>query len=84
MALFNKEPRKFLVQGRTPFPMDMLRYDSCYPQTTEDAAKIARSIKNRPERREIALATHSPSVTNGRWSSHGWRIIEASDELRIR
>ena len=37
--------RKFTVRGTWGFPLDMLRYDGCWPSSGEDVVAIHRSIK---------------------------------------
>lgn len=75
----------FTVKGLGPFPIDMLRYDCCYPASAEDAVKI---MSRTSEPREITLKTHRavsktflklqiddqklPAV--GRWKSFQWEI----------
>jgi hypothetical protein len=71
----------FKVSGVLPFPVDMLRYDACYPQTAEDTAEIEASINrekefNRLPRRFVTLVCPSmvTAPTVGRWISFGWRV----------
>jgi hypothetical protein len=59
--------------------MDMLRYDACYPATSDDAAEIATSLDRYDERFEIKLVSWHPMVvergpTCGRWSSFLWSV----------
>ena len=35
---------RFTVVGTGPFPMDMLRYDCCYPARSQDAMEIGLSL----------------------------------------
>lgn len=61
----------FTVTGRGEFPHDMLRYDSCWPYSISDAARMAGT-----ERRTIKLQTgqlNSPTVA--RWDSFGWKVL---------
>ncbi len=52
------------------FPYDMLRYDCCWPATTEDAVRLAD-----PEPYEvITLSTNLPEITAKRWESFGWQV----------
>lgn len=71
---------RFTVQGRYPFPMDMLRYDSCWPADTLSANAIGlsgslRSIDDDKEPK-ITLLTWSTGITPDRWRSFGWTVIE--------
>lgn len=77
----------FEVTSRVPFPLDMLRYDSCYPVRGEDAGMIELSLE-RARRREILdelpdrifrvrleHVGRSPwQPTAGRWSSFLWSV----------
>jgi hypothetical protein len=73
---------EFEVAGRGQFPIDMLRYDQCWPKReSEDAMGIERSFRNDPGiLRQVTLrGLHPPTV--GRWESFGWKII---DERKVR
>ena len=71
----------FTVEGSGNFPLDMLRYDCCYPVSSEDAAKLD-SNPHEPAcyrgRREIKLrmddSSHGPTVD--RWASFNWTCKE--------
>lgn len=77
----------FEVTGRIPFPLDMLRYDSCFPVRGEDAGMIERSFE-RAQRREVLAELpercfrvrlehvgYSPWLpTTGRWESFLWSV----------
>jgi hypothetical protein len=72
---------KFVVHGRGPFPLDMLRYDECYPDSTADAELIALSFDTecRPSSWKIALRTNQairywqPCVA--RWASFSVSVL---------
>jgi len=72
----------FTVSGKVPFPLDMLRYDACWPVTGEDAAEMEDSIHRRRDpksglmiRRRIKLTTSNESApTVGRWESFLWEV----------
>lgn len=59
----------YYVSGYGTFPLDMLRYDSCWPSTSVDVAKIDRSDKSR----SIKLHSHQ-RPTPERWESFLWKI----------
>lgn len=59
----------FEVTGNGIFPIDMLRYDSAWPSTGEDAANISGS-----GRRTIRLRTIADQVTSARWDSFNWQV----------
>ena len=73
--------KTFTVSGKLAFPIDMLRYDACFPQGPDDVAAIEASINRerdangRRPRRDIALVTTSPTApTSARWSSFLWTV----------
>lgn len=80
---------RFKVRGRFEFPLDMLRYDGCYPATQLDVFKICR--KTGPHRHESENALFEPEIelihknpfagwrpTEGRWSSFNWDVVPNS------
>ena len=69
-----KKIRSFTVEGIGAFPLDMLRYDECYPCTQGDVAKIA--YKDSKQVYRVSLGTNNSTVTSARWESFGWRVIE--------
>lgn len=72
--LFNA--RTFIVEGDGRFPIDMLRYDACWPCEERDSHAIHASVDDHDHpRRAILLKTRWPSApTVGRWQSHGWIV----------
>lgn len=74
MKLKKGETKVFTVEGRGTFPLDMLRYDACWPYSGDDVCKMGDDVK---ERRSIRLVTGSDnSPTHGRWSSFMWACKE--------
>lgn len=72
------ETREFIVRGSGAFPVDMLRYDTCYPATETDSSRIidshrARSTGEREIRLRGPVSINHP--TPGRWSSFGWTLV---------
>jgi hypothetical protein len=72
-----------VVSGRSAFPLDMLRYDSCFPATQDDVGKIITSTERDPKKRSeedvyIAIrrvvGNSSHPWTEGRWASFGWHL----------
>ena len=61
---------RFTVQGRGNFPLDMLRYDSCWPADTASAMSIGRS----DPADTITLLTWGVGITPDRWRSFGWTV----------
>ena len=83
---------RFRVTGQLPFPVDMLRYDNCFPGSQEAASYIA--TKTFPESREdrrscpiIELCTcHSNknwAPTKARWESFGWWVTEVELPVKV-
>lgn len=69
----------FTVVGRGAFPLDMLRYDACWPARGEDVTAILASAKSgrtpcMQEQRTVRLATDKQPVSEGRWFSFGWTV----------
>ncbi len=70
----------FTVTGPYRFPLDMLRYDCCYPQQQSDIVEMERSLLREvigPFK--ITLASqliHSP--TKDRWASFGWAVTDVT------
>ena len=73
------------VVGSGPFPVDMLRYDKCYPDTERDATAIVHSVKilpleDRPTSVDVVQQHLSvrPNWTPERWATFGWTLGELS------
>lgn len=70
---------RFAVIGSGVFPLDMLRYDRCYPQTERDA-NVAQGHSLIAEARVVNL--ESPGNQRhwqpcaARWRSFGWEVME--------
>lgn len=74
----------FVVEGVFPFPIDMLRYDQCFPVTGNDAAEIEASINRERDaegkRRKFSVKLTTVShaglyPTTARWESFGWKVV---------
>jgi len=66
----NRYGWEFIVRGKGIFPLDMLRYDKCYP------------LKSLPRRTDTVVdvllrVDMDRALTPERWSSFGWEIVEA-------
>jgi hypothetical protein len=72
-------PRRFTVTGRGKFPLDMLRYDRCYPATEPDVGVIEWS--SWPRKREHfkvdLVKPDGGEPTVARWDSFGWKVVSA-------
>ena len=79
----------FKVRGSGNFPLDMLRYEQCFPDTSEDSINMA-SVgtvgtiygEDIPPTRNITLRRYTIErfrpVSRARWSSFGWQYVNAS------
>ncbi len=65
----------FKVRGRTPFPLDMLRHDECWPEVEEDVVRIEQSRELSIEALTVSLETWHSSPTVARWASFGWEVL---------
>jgi hypothetical protein len=74
--------RKFTVRGSWNFPLDMLRYDGCWPSRGEDVQAIYSSITGERGVQEVTLSTVTRTKqdalrfpTDDRWSSFNWKVV---------
>lgn len=70
---------RFTVEGAGSFPLDMLRYDGCFPRESADAI---RAQEDR-DRRRVTLLAYSErndwQPTVGRWASFNWKVLTAEE-----
>jgi hypothetical protein len=64
---------EYYVSGRGVFPFDMLRYDSCWPVTSEDARKMDWGHMGGHSQRSVKMRSHS-EPTIDRWLSFLWSV----------
>lgn len=66
----------FTVRGSGQFPVDMLRYDGCFPSSQDD---VAFAFTQRDER-SVTLVSYTSMkqtrVTPARWESFGWKVVK--------
>ena len=60
----------FIVEGRGTFPVDMLRYDCCYPSGSKDAA----ALLTKEPRRVVLIGER---ITAARWKSFLWNVTSS-------
>ena len=69
---------RFEVTGSDQFPIDMLRYDTCFPLYESDSTIIRRSLRGVDDGVQIVALGHwGPSSwvpTGGRWKSYHWNV----------
>lgn len=70
----------FTVEGMDPFPLDMLRYDACFPEQGGNLPHLAYHLTT-SEPYSVSLVHRGPdktwAPTEGRWRSFGWQVAEA-------
>lgn len=70
----------FTVEGDGRFPLDMLRYDACWPHWERDALAAQSTGDHDAARRCVVLETHRVEApTVARWASFGWRVVGMGD-----
>lgn len=68
----------FKVTGSGPFPLDMLRYDRCWPNSSDDALEMTG-----PQQRTIWLRSDDKTVpTVTRWQTFGWTAVRDAGTRR--
>ena len=76
MARYKHEAKITVKMGR--FPLDMLRYDACYPDTQQDSAAMEHYPGNPQDVKNIKVCKITDSKTDGftsaRWKSFGCEI----------
>jgi hypothetical protein len=74
-----KYSQRFFVMGKGSFPVDMLRYDQCFPASQDAAVSLDSEI---PGNRSIELRRYvsdkTTVPTTGRWASFGWTVSNVS------
>ena len=64
------------VEVNGAFPVDMLRYDRCYPASEEDAKAIAQSLAG-TEREPYRVTVKALSPSREHWTKARWRSFGA-------
>lgn len=70
----------FIVEGTGDFPVDMLRYDACWPRFESGPTGAYNiltpdNLKERATPRRVELVSRR-SPMRPRWSSFGWEVVE--------
>ena len=73
--------QEFEVSGGFSFPVDMLRYDCCFPADETQSAIINRSFEGeRGAPLTVRLARYTRNdfapITPERWQSFGWKVTK--------
>lgn len=69
---------KFTVIGELPFPIDMLREDTCWPATVQDAQIIEESfaaMMSSCEVRRVTVLSLKQELNAVEWKHLGWKVI---------
>ncbi len=77
-----KYQQLFTVTSKMAFPLDMLRYDQCFPYSQEDVAQIGASLDRCVDVKErtvtLSRFVDAKTVRNlptmDRWKSFGWTV----------
>lgn len=78
---------RFTVEGSGHFPIDMLRYDRCYPDGQDDVGEIDVCHHDGDDYfkriRKVNLVTFhaikgGEHVTVARWASFGWKVTNVT------
>lgn len=67
----------FTVTGSNEFPLDMLRYDRCWPATASDASAIRRAAGAARSITLQSIGFSSPTIK--RWESFGWTVTDPNN-----
>lgn len=70
---------RYTVGGHGGFPLDMLRYDCCWPERGVDVVAIVDLTQNVTSMWHAVQLVSNKPPTEERWGSFGWRVetIEA-------
>jgi hypothetical protein len=75
------------ARGKFPFPLDMLRYDACFPADGASVAAMDASLRRERTKDpfEVKLVKYTRvkeanAWTHGRWTSFTWFVIETGME----
>ena len=79
MAL--KYRQTFTVEGSGWFPLDMLRYDCCFPLHESEIGRLS-NVEPMGEFRSVELQRYveikADQPTQGLWQSFGWSVKDGS------
>lgn len=66
----------FSVKGSGPFPLDMLRYDRCFPSGFADVKHLGETTWRREVRLVSFSAEAKAMIHEDRWRSFGWEVVD--------
>ena len=74
---------KVRMRQRFKFPVDMLRYDHCWPASEQDSVAMTTAVKSSKDWVEMYVAENIHFIVlNGhgctpeRWQSFGWEVLD--------
>jgi hypothetical protein len=79
-----------IIQGKGSFPFDMLRYDSCYPNSEQDSVLLEQTVRNgfvegKLDRWSICVvSTSNNEWTVQRWESFGVKCTPVPREMMFK
>jgi hypothetical protein len=74
----------FTVTGQGAFPLDMLRYDRCWPYDGQDVQNIDPRVTGfRGVRLAMPARTRADEPTVDRWKSFGWQVLKDSYIVQV-
>jgi hypothetical protein len=69
---------QFTVTGSGRFPLDMLRYDLCWPANSDESLDIEDALDSAVRLKERTITLKGLKLpTEPRWRSWGWRVVES-------
>lgn len=71
----NSKLSEFTVEGNGDFPLDMLRYDQCWPKS-ESTDSINVAARRYTSKRQVTLVSIKRLPTIARWESFGWKVVK--------
>ena len=71
-----RRTKKAKITSRFGFPIDMLRYDSCWPATEQDAAAITKGFRSSYGVSAVVEMDAAREWAVGRWKSFGCTLEE--------
>ena len=64
-----------VVEGSGSFPIDMLRYDSCFPLREQDSALLAEHHNEKRRVIVVRRGVNENAASVKRWESFLWRVV---------
>lgn len=78
-----KYRQTFTVTGSGVFPLDMLRYDACWPAHEREIWMLGGSAETRDVHISRNVEGKHDVPTLARWASFGWTVTDVKTEKRF-